>query len=196
MLTLQKIPELLQQHFMDLLLRTMEDAFPDYVPIREKKEAALRQLEEKLSDAAVSAAEDVAAATQQIASTGFFSAFLGLKANLDHYIDPIKQSFLDVEPELYLRETLACSLPTYIHAETIRNQFYDMLTSEQQEIYQPIQDYVVYMETVLPKLAHYFGYILGNYLLPKVVPAYVPDQAQTIRYRQCLSDYFGGLLLF
>ena len=30
----------------------------------------------------------------------------------------------------------------------------------------------IYLETVVPKLAHYYGYLLGNELLPCIIPGY------------------------
>ena len=196
MLTLQNIPTLLQHNLMDYLLSAMEETFPEYVSSREKKEAAIKQLDGSISHATISIREDEAAIMQQIASTAFFSALLGLKANLDNYIDPVKTCFLDVDPEIYLREAIAHNLLSYSHAETIRNQFYDTLTPEEQNIYAPIQDYACCLETITPKLAHYFGYILGNYLLPKVIPGYVPDNIRTIQYQHYLSRYFSRKLPF
>ena len=62
---------------------------------------------ELLQCASPSVAYLVDAIDQQIGSTLLFSCFLGIKANLDHFIDPIGRTFLDVDPEIYLRENVA-----------------------------------------------------------------------------------------
>ena len=51
-------------------------------------------------DASTSVADLVDAIHQQIGSTLLFSCCLGLKANLDHFIDPVSRTFLDVDPEI------------------------------------------------------------------------------------------------
>lgn len=190
MLTLQNIPQLLQRELTDFLLQTLQTHFPDYRSYRDKKDDAIRHLAQQLP----TAPQEEAAAAQQLSSVAFFSAMLGLKANLDNFLDPVRGRFLDADPEIYLREDLARRLPDYCSAEAVRDRFYGGLTPEQRQLYEPVQDYMCYMETVLPKLAHYCGYVLGNALFPKAIPAYGPDTAQTLRYQLFLSDYFGKKL--
>ena len=50
---------------------------------------------------------------------------------------------------------------------------------------------ISHLETVGPKLAHYYGYVLGNQLFPHVIPGYVADPQLTLRYRHTLEAYFG-----
>jgi hypothetical protein len=103
----------------------------------------------------------------------------------------VERTFLEVDSEVYLREDMAHMLPDYICAQETRTQFYAQLSIEQQKIYQGINAHVCYLETAGPKLAHYFGYILGNDLLQRIVPGYRPDYVLTRKYTAMLENYFG-----
>lgn len=128
---------------------------------------------------------------QQIASTLLFSCFLGVKANLDHFKDPIGHNFLDADPEIYLREDVAKRLPEYESAQRVQEQFYAALPPALQDRYADIAAYISHLETVGPKLAHYYGYILGNLLFSRIIPGYVADVKLTQQYRSMLSGYLG-----
>lgn len=128
---------------------------------------------------------------QQVGSCLLFSCFLGFKANLDHFIDPVGRTFLDVDSEVYLREDMAKRFPDYKDAQQVQDQFYAALTLAQQEQYEDISTYISHLETVGPKLAHYYGYVLGNQLFPRVIPGYVADSQLTLRYRHMLEKYLG-----
>ena len=129
---------------------------------------------------------------QQIGSSLLFSCFLGFKANLDHFIDPVSRTFLDVDPEVYLRENIARQLPDYLQAQHVQEQFYRTLSPKQKEKYDDgITTYICHLETVGPKLAHYYGYLLGNQLFPRIIPGYISDTQLLIQYRYMLEVYCG-----
>ena len=143
-------------------------------------------------DTSPSVADLVDAIRQQIGSTLLFSYCLGLKANLDHFIDPVSRTFLDVDPEVYLRENIARQLPDYLRAQRVQEQFYKALSRIQREKYdEGITTYICHLETVGPKLAHYYGYLLGNQLFPHVITGYVSDTQLLIQYRYMLEVYCG-----
>jgi len=173
----------------DMLVAEMEGCFEEFAQARERYLEVMAVLRQELGEAAVSGEMD--AIDQQAASTFAFSGFLGLKANLDNFINPVSRDFLEVDPETYLREETARRLPAYTQAQQARNHFYTQLSAEQQTLYEAVIDYVSYLETVGPKLAHFCGYILGNDLLPRLIPGYHPDLAQTARYRMLLQQYVG-----
>ena len=139
-----------------------------------------------------SVADLVDAIDQQIGSTLLFSCFLGIKANLDHFIDPVSRTFLDVDPEVYLRENIARQLPDYHHAQHVLAQFYATLSPAQKGKYEEnIVTYICHLETVGPKLAHYYGYVLANQFFPHLIPGYVEDTQITFRYLCVLKEYHG-----
>ena len=164
--------QLTGQALTNSLIEFLEQHCGDFPEIRERFQEAIVQTEkgDKLADA-------IAA---QAASDLLFSAALGLKANLDHFRDPIARTFLEVDPEIYLRESVAHSLPQYIEAQKIRDAA---------EANDAIIEYTTYLETFGPKLAHYFGYLLGDELLLRIVPGYQPDSILTIRYQAWVQEY-------
>lgn len=189
MLTTQTIlNQLTGSHIVEALVKVMVEKFEDFSADRQQYIAAMDMLRKELGDAAT---DEMNAIERQSASDLLFSGLLGLKANLDNFIDPVARSFLDVDPEVYLREETAHRLPEYERAQEVRNRFYASLSPLQQRTYENVITYTSHLETVGPKLAHYYGYLLGNELLPRVVPGYHSDMVQTSQYTAMLTKYFG-----
>lgn len=190
MLSMKTILEnLAEHHIAEAFVQWMAEKSADFAADHQRYIAAIDALRKELGDAV---ADEVAAIERQCASDLLFSGLLGLKANLDNFIDPLARNFLDVDFEVYLREATAHSLPEYERAQKVRDQFYSLLTAAQAETYEDITTYTCHLETVGPKLAHYYGYLLGNELLPRVVPGYHDDPVLTMCYTDMLSQYFGG----
>ena len=185
----QKIMDRLTDQNVDALIRLLEELFEDFSEVREQYERAMQVLKEELGEAPVSAEAD--AIRQQTESNLLFCGLLGIKANLDNFIDPVATRFLDVDTEVYLREAAARSLPAYKFAQETRKRFYASLTARQRQIYDAVSVYSCYLETAGPKLAHYFGYLLGDELLPRVIPGYYSDPVLTTRYKMMLEGCFG-----
>ena len=174
------------------LVEAMAENFDDFTADQARFKDALSWLEKELAEGTAPSVEKlVNAIDKQIGSTILFSYFLGLKANWDHFIDPIGRTFLDADTEVYLREDIARRLPDYQNAQRTQEQFYASLTPVQQERYEDITSYTCHLETVGPKLAHYYGYLLGNELFPRIIPGYSADAQLTLRYRLLLEDYLG-----
>lgn len=192
MITMENVMEQLTgKAIVDALIHTLSRSFEDFAATKERYDKAMASLREEIGDAVQ---DEITAIEQQTASNLLFSGFLGLKANLDHFGDPVARNFLDVDTETYLRENTARRLPAYCQAQEIRNRFYELLTSEQKKLHEDITAYSCYLETTGPKLAHYFGYILGNDLLQRIVPGYHDDPVLTMQYRTMLELYFGKRL--
>lgn len=173
----------------DALIQSMTEEFEDFAAARKRYERAMDILRTELGEAAVTDAMD--AIRQQTVSNLLFSGFLGLKANLDNFINPLARNFLDVDSEIYLREETARRLPEYDRAQTVLDRFYTLLSPDQKAMYEDVITYISCLETTAPKLAHYYGYILGNTLLPRIIPGYHTDTALTVQYWMMLRDYFG-----
>ena len=190
MITMQTIlKQLTGEESYDALIHFMTEEFEDFAAARKQYEHIMDILQTELGENAVTAANN--AIQRQTVSNLLFSMALGLKANLDNFIDPLTRNFLDVDAEIYLREETAHRLPEYGCAQSILDQFCSTLSPEQKELYEDVTAYVSYLEATGPKLAHYYGYLLGNELLPYIIPGYHADMALTRQYRIMLSNYFG-----
>lgn len=174
------------------LVNVMAENFEDFSANQIRFAKTISWLENSLErHASPSAEETVKSIEQQIGTVVLFSFFLGLKANLDHYIDPIGRTFLEVDAETYLRENVAKRLPACQNAQLVQEQFYSRLTPVQQERFEDVTAYICHLETVGPKLAHYYGYMLGNELFPCIIPGYGVDLQLTFQYKRMLESYFG-----
>ena len=173
----------------DSLIHFMTKEFEDFAAIQKQYEHAMEIFQTAVGEQA--AAEAANAVRQQTVSNLLFSGFLGLRANLDNFRDPVARNFLDVDSEIYLREEAAHRLPEYACAQSVLDRFYALLSADQKALYEDVISYISYLETTVPKLSHYYGYLLGNELLPRMIPGYHRDMALTARYRMMLRDYFG-----
>lgn len=166
--------QLTGQALSNSLIEFLEQHFNDFREIREKYREAIAHMER---------GQEMAEAIEaQNTSDLLFSAALGLKANMDHFRDPVARTFLEVDPEIYLRESVAHIMPQYVEAQKVRDTI---------AVNDAIINYTTYLETFGPKLAHFLGYLLGNELFPQVVPGFCCDHLLTMRYTKMIDDYCG-----
>lgn len=170
---------------LKLLMDVLEEQSADLVEVRQRCTRAIQILR----DAALQPSVDgvMTAIYGQTASTFLFSLCLGMKDNLDHFIDPLARTFLEVDGEAYLREGMLRQLPQYIEARAVWQQFAGEVPTELQSMYEDIAAYAAHLDVLVPKLAHYYGYLLGNELYSYTVPGYYPDSRLTIQYRRMLE---------
>lgn len=195
------IRNILQQLSGEGMVKALEarmvEQLPDFAQARKRYADAMAVLEHDLGTAAVKT--EAEAIVCQMGSLLLFCGALGFKANLDHFLDPVSKNFLDVDPETYLREPLVQSLPEFRQAAEAHALFVASLSQEQQILYEDVAEYAAYLKTVGPKLAHFWGYMLANEFLPKIIPGYYSDTNQIRAYRAKLIEFFGcegdGLLL-
>lgn len=193
MVTMQNfLDHLTDKEIYHTLIEVMTKDFGDFSDAKNRYENAMHTLQAEIGKNVTPSVEDAMEAIQrQTISTLFFSGVLGLKANLDNFINPLTRNFLNADCEVYLREDTAHRLPEYERAQTVLDQFYALLSSEQRTIYEDVITYICHLETVGPKLAHYYGYLFGNKILPLIVPGYHIDMLLTTQYRMMLKDSFG-----
>ena len=179
------------REMVESLEAVMAEKFEDFPQEQMRFHQALSALENQEKEDSPSAQEAAEAIYRQIGSGLLFSFFLGLKANYDHFTDPTASTFLDEDAEVYLQEEVARQLPDYQSAQPVKRRFYVALSSKGQELYKDIIAYISYLETVGPKLAHYYGYTTGNQLFQYIVPNYCPDAHLAEQYKNMLENYFG-----
>lgn len=182
-MTMQTILEQLTgEKMIELLRHWLEETSADFAEDRKRCADAVEIL--RTANLTPSVDDEMAAIHKQAFSNLLFWGFLGFKAYLDHYINPVERTFMDVDFDVFLREAIAGRLPEYERAQTVRSQFYSLLTPEQRVAYEDISLYACHLESVVPKLGHYYGFLLGNTILPRVLMGYCPDRNLTTQYKR------------
>lgn len=193
MVTMQNITGLFsEKEILNMLVKKMEEVFDDFADTKRRYEEAMATLAAESSHWRSVAVQEVQEAVQKkVISILFFSAFLGFWANLQYFFDPVSQDFLNEDFDVFLHEKDARALPEYVSAQSVCDKFYAQISLEQAEKYENVIAYTSYLETIGPKIAHFFGYSLGNKLLYRLVPGYRSDMVHTLRYRMLLEGYLG-----
>lgn len=191
MIATQKMMEMLTgRESLDSFIERMIARSNDFAKDHRLFEEAIDYFKANLSREITPSVDDlIDAIHRQTVSNWLFSSHLGFQANLDHFLNPVARTFVDVDPEIYLRERVARALPEYASAQAIFDNFYCQLSPEQKEVYEGVTIYITHLETIVPKIAHYNGFELGNKLLPLVMPGYEPDAQLTVRYCMMLEKF-------
>lgn len=136
----------------------------------------------------------LSAQDQQIISDLRYSAYLGFQANLANFRCSSGNHFVAQGSDRFLHEHIMYSLPGRVNYDTIIAAFQTRYGQSAEPQLDAIQNYYIYLETVGPKLAHYWGYVFANHFLSLVEPGYVCDSAQTSIYTMELSRELGFLV--
>lgn len=179
----------------EALVHTLYNQCNDFPEIYQKYLEAVAQLRVELgNDTTPSVDMFVAAIEMQCCSNMLFAGFQGLKMNYDHFINPMMPNITwkQIDFNETWREELSSSLPMYHSAQLVIDDFYSLLTEDQRErLFTPIGEYESELHVAAPKLAHFYGYKMGNTLLRLMVPSYHDDPSIDLRYSRILGDYFG-----
>ena len=174
------------------LIQYMVDQSEDFATAKERYDNAMQTLRNELgTEFAPLIAEAEQAIETQMISGLLYSSFLGIKGNLENFVNPVSRNFLEVDPDRYLHTSTAHTLPAFIKGEHMLERFFASVPSAYDSQCEDIRDYISFLETICPKLAHYYGYLLGNSILCWIIPGYHADMAQTIQYRIMLRQYLG-----
>lgn len=108
----------------------------------------------------------------------------GIKDNLYHFKHPMNPSVNESDAELYLRESVVRqSLDFHRASEEMAEKRIGVSKDE----YEVVSEYYIYLENLLPKIAHLKGFEEGDRILPLIEPGYVPDPFYTKIYRRKVS---------
>ena len=165
-----------------------EKGFHEFDTCREAYLDAVTKLRRKLGDEPVDKLLD--AIDRRCEADMLFCGSLGYQANLNNFRDPVARTFLDVDFEVYLRVHVLEDMPQRDASEKEIEAFYQSLTDEQKEFYEPISSYLVSLELDLTKLAHYYGFIFANHMLYYTEPGYHQNFCLSLRY-QCIEQDFA-----
>ena len=185
---------LLGKPVVDAMVKTLfnqSDSFPEvyqaYLDAIEKMRAVLGP------DAEHEIQKYITAVDQMCASNFYYCGMQGLKMNYDHFLNPMTPNctWKEVDYDDYLRPHMAESLPLYESAYRFKRKFETQLPEELKEAEEAVCSYETSMECAGNKLAHYYGYLMGNELLANCIPSYHPDMVLDIKYTHMIEDYFG-----
>lgn len=193
----QILDALLGKQIVDALIETLYIQDDDFPEIHQAYLTAIHTLKTVHNpDIEHNVQKYVTAIEQQCASNLFFVGVQGMKMNLENFRNPMTPNctWPQVDYDDYLRVDLAYTMPLYQTAQKYTDEFENTLPKELHETCDAVTRYRTILETSGMKLAHYYGYLLGNDLLKCCVPGYQPDHVLDFRYRHMLEHYFGGAL--
>lgn len=173
--------------FTDLSNWLLEKDF-DFPPVQAAYQDAAKLLVNQLGKEAEAF---LSAQDQQIISDLRYCTYLGFQANLANFRCPGGNHFIAQGSDHFLREHIMFSLPGHVSYDRTITAFQTKHEQSTELQLDAIQNYYIYLETVGPKLAHYWGYVFANQFLPLVEPGYVCDGAQTSIYTMELSRELG-----
>ena len=162
------------------LKTVLREQDPEFPPVESAFQKATSALASKIGKE--EAEKLLAAKEQQILSDLVYAAYLGFQANLANFHNPVASQFTKLDYDVFLREHIMQTLPRRASAEKVITAFRETYKDALSEYEEAIQSYYIYLEVAGPKLAHFWGYVFANRLLPWVEPGYVSDGAQTSIY--------------
>ncbi len=168
----------------------MENVFEDFPKVRSQYEKAVEKLQELWGkEKAGNIDELINARKRQVASDAVFAYSMGMKANLHHFKNPNVAFFLDTSDFGYVQEYVMNTMPKRMEAQKVIDKVLTMMSREEYETYYlPILEYFCCFDTIVPKYAHYVGYITANTILRLTEPGYTEDHHLTLRYRNMVKE--------
>lgn len=178
-----------KEEMTDEVIRFMADSFEDFRTCKRDYEEALVSLRREIGDEKIEQLKN--AICERTAAQLIFCEMLGFYANLESFRNPERPNFYEKDFEVYLKTTDMESMPRHMSAEKVIDDLYHSLTEEQKGIFDSVQEYLVYLECTVTKLAHYKGFMLGNSALEYIEPRYSPNCVLTVGYKAFLENWFG-----
>lgn len=193
----QFMDSLIGKPIVDALIQTLYNQMEDFPAIYQAYLDAIEKLHTELGpDEKNEIKKYVTAIEQMCASNLYYAGTQGLKMNYEHFINPMMPNctWPQVDYDDYLRPHIAESLPLYQSACRFKEKFEKQLPKNLESVIEAVTSFESALECGGVKLAHYYGYLMGNELLYHCVPGYHPDMVLDLRYTQMLEQYFGRKL--
>ena len=164
------------------LLHQLKSTLAQYDPSYTVESQNYEQARALLSDGSYADAVDA-----QCAAKLLYIAYQGFRWNLDCFQHPINKLRINTDyEELHQERQIPC-LPEISRLEKTIRDAYTQFSPQQQEAALLIGDYYAYLETVGSKIVHYWGFTLGNRILPMLVPGFLPDFGFAAKYAHMVS---------
>ena len=184
-------PQFIDSILIEELKRYLSERCSDYAEAEKEYLKRLQEFEGTSDTSRTIISEVIELREKSIAASMLFAGHLGFRANKDNSERNFRSPSQFDEPEEYLNESIMRSMPVSVQTASKLRSVYETMTEEQKTIYEDLVSYFVLLEDHGTKLAHFYGYMLANHLLYKMIPGYVEDQSQTQRYTKKLSAYLG-----
>ena len=130
--------------------------------------------------------------SNQVCAVLLFAGVQGLRMNCDHFRNPLMPdcTWPQLDYDNCVRIEQVYEMPEYRKAKSVQEKYWQKITVADSAVEDAIREYQSTMETAGIKLAHYYGYLFGNEILPYCLPGYCADPVLTLRYKHILGDYF------
>ena len=168
---------------------------PDYEKEEQAFIAACATFEAGLGDSISFTAQNYLDALEEsFASDIVFVVGRGFKLNLDIYHNPVNALAFKLDYEDLHQERMMPLVPaakkanmaSYDYLEELRATHRDKL-----DLLDGINSFYSYLQTIGYKVAHYYGFVLADQLLPHLVPGYYADSAYVSTYGLILNKDIG-----
>lgn len=190
----QVVNNLLGAGIVEALVATLYNQVSEFPEIHRNYLSAIDKLKEELEeDSQRCVRKLVTSIDMKGSSLLFYFGIQGLKMNYEHFINPMAPNctWSQVDFDDFLRLGIAYELPMSDRAEKYIRKLRVQLGEGHDYLWDAVSSYEAALEVCGSKLAHFYGYLIGNDLLCHCVPCYQPDPALTLRYEFLLEKYFG-----
>lgn len=172
------------------LLETLRVIDPSYADEEAHFIDAVSRLKEELNEVKSTILDTyLSAAQEEIAAIIVYTGWLGFQLNLDCWKNPVNKLMLDQDYEEIIRERNFNSIPAIKQARIKVEATTKVMPVDLKELLSDIGSYFSYLHTMVPKMAHLFGFRLADEFLYHVIPGYCHDSVYTVQYTRGLEKY-------
>ena len=173
----------------------LREVDPDYEKEEQAFIAACSSLESGIGDSVTITPQSyLEALEEEFASDIVFVIGRGFKLNLDIHNNPVNALAFKLDYEDLHEERKMHLLPfaekanktTYAFLEELRASHRDKL-----DLLDGVNSYYNYLKTTGYKVAHYYGFLLADQLLPHLIPGYYADSVYVSTYGLILHNDIG-----
>ena len=173
----------------------LREVDPDYEKEEQAFIAACSSVESRIDDSVTITAQSyLDALEEEFASDIVFVIGRGFKLNLDIHDNPVNALAFKLDYEDLHEERKMHLLPvaekanktTYAFLEELRESHRDKL-----DLLDGVNSYYNYLKTTGYKVAHYYGFLLADQLLPHLIPGYYADSVYVSTYGLILHNDIG-----
>ena len=164
------------------LLQQLKSTLAQYAPDYAEEAQRYEQAKDSLPDSTYPDALEA-----QFTAKLLYIAYQGFRWSLDCFQQPVNKLRINTDYEDLHQEQQLSHLPEVIRQEKSIHAAYEDFSPAQQEAAAQIGDYYAYLETVGFKIVHYWGFVLGNRMLPMLVPGFLPDFDFAAKYAHMIS---------